>query len=194
MILLVVLWVLFFVSHSLLASNQMKAFAERTLGSYFRFYRLGYNLFSLIFLLGIIYILFYRHENVYVFTRSNSSMLIGFLLLLIGSWVMRKAFQNYDLGEFSGIKQLAEKIHKPEKLATGGMNAFVRNPLYFGIIIFVLGFFIYHPTWMDLATLVIIYAYLYIGTVLEEKKLEEVFGDEYRDYKKRTKMLIPYLL
>ena len=74
-----------------------------------------------------------------------------------------------------------------------GLNAYVRNPLYFGIIIFIFGYFIHQPTWMNFVSLIIIYAYLYIGTALEEKKLETVFGEEYRQYKKRVKMLIPFL-
>ena len=113
-------------------------------------------------------------------------MAAGVLIIIL-------AFRNYDLSEFTGIKQLAQKMHHPEKLIIKGINKYVRNPLSTGIIVFVLGYFLQQPTWMNLVSLFIIYSYIYIGTLLEEKKLEQVFGEEYRQYKKDVKMLIPFL-
>ena len=103
------------------------------------------------------------------------------------------SFKNYDLAEFTGIKQLAQKIHRPEKLVIKGLNAYVRNPLYFGIIVLALGYFLQQPTYMNLVSVFIIYVYLYIGTTLEEKKLEATFGNEYAEYKKQVKMLFTKL-
>lgn len=193
MILLVILWVLFFISHSYLAANKVKASAEKFLGDKFVYYRIAYNLLSLIFLSLILYILLFRHELDFVFQPTGFISFAGIVLMAAGILIMVLAFRNYDLGEFSGIKQLAQKIHHPEKLMIQGLNAYVRNPLYFGIIIFILGYFIHQPTWMNLVSLIIIDVYIYIGATLEEKKLEEVFGEEYRSYKRKVKMLIPFV-
>ena len=193
MLLLIILWILFFVSHSFLAANGVKAAAEKLLGGSFVFYRIAYNIFSLVFLALILFILFFRHQLNFVFQPGAFNSLLGFILMPVGVVVMILAFRNYDLGEFTGIKQLAQKIHHPEKLMIKGINKYVRNPLYTGIIVLVLGYFLQQPTWMNLVSLFIIYVYIYVGTTLEEKKLEEVFGDEYRSYKKEVKMLIPFL-
>jgi protein-S-isoprenylcysteine O-methyltransferase Ste14 len=193
MTLLIVLWVLFFVSHSVLASNRVKAAAEVFLGAGFMFYRLVYNIISLAFLAGILYILFYAHDLNFVFPSNHYTHFASAILAATGVVIMFLAFRNYDIGEFTGFRQLAQKIHHPERLSYDGLNAYVRNPLYTGIILFVLGYFINQPTWMNLVTLIIIYLYIYIGTKLEEKKLEEVYGAEYRQYKKRVKMLIPFI-
>lgn len=193
MIVLIVLWILFFISHSLLAADSIKAAAEKVLGNFYRFYRIGYNLFSAFFLSGIMYILLFNHELNYVYEFSKYSKQAGWFFLFMGVLIMIISFRNYDLAEFTGIKQLAQKIHRPEKLVIKGLNAYVRNPLYFGIIILALGYFLQQPTYMNLVSVLIIYAYLYIGTTLEEKKLEAAFGNEYTEYKKQVKMLLPYL-
>ena len=193
MVLLIILWVLFFVSHSVLAANGVKAAAEKMLGKGFIFYRIGYNVFSLLFLGLILFILIFKHEPDFVFAADTAVSVAGLILMAVGVIIMLLAFRNYDLGEFTGIKQLAQKIHHPEKLMVRGLNKYVRNPLYTGILVLVLGYFLRQPTWMNLVSMLIIYAYIYIGTVLEEKKLEQVFGDEYRAYKQQVKMLIPFV-
>jgi len=191
--LLITLWVLFFVSHSVLAANQVKAAAEKILGRGFIFYRIAYNIISLLFLTLILSVLLFRQQFDFVFGPSALSTYTGTALLALGLIIMILAFRNYDLGEFTGIKQLAQRIHHPEKLVVRGLNAYVRNQLYTGIIVFILGYFLWHPTWMNLVSLLIIYVYIYIGASLEEKKLAEVFGDEYKHYQQRVKMLIPFV-
>ena len=193
MITLVILWVLFFFSHSLLAANSTKAMAEKWLGNNFRFYRIAYNLLSLIFLVTILFWLRYRHEYDYVFAKTTWLLFTGYGLLIAGGFIIILAFKNYDLGTFSGLSQIAKKIHHPDKLMFTGLNAYVRNPLYFGTIVFFAGYFLQQPTWMNLVSTGIIYAYIYIGTKLEEQKLLEAFGEEYRVYKSRVKMLIPFV-
>jgi len=193
MLLLVILWVLFFFSHSLLAANGTKAIAEKRLGANFRFYRITYNLLSLFFLSTILFLLWFRHEYNYVLTKTGYLLFAGYGLMGAGGLIILLAFKNYDLGMFTGIKQIAQKIHQPDKLIIKGLNKYVRNPLYFGIIVFFAGYFLQQPTYMNLITLCIVYAYIYIGTKLEEKKLGDVFGEEYRSYKKSVKMLIPFV-
>ena len=193
MVVLIILWVLFFVSHSLLAADVVKLAAQQVLGNFYRFYRILYNVFSAVFLSGILYVLLVKHEFNYVYSFNHYSTQAGWFFIFMGVLIMFVSFKNYDLAEFTGIKQLAQKIHRPEKLVIKGLNAYVRNPLYFGIIVLALGYFLQQPTYMNLVSVLIIYVYLYIGTTLEEKKLEAAFGNEYTEYKKQVKMLLPYL-
>lgn len=193
MILLITLWFLFFVSHSLLAANSVKQLAERHLGSAFRFYRIAYNVLSILFLCGILYLMLFGAGSDMVFAPGRVSGVTSYVLMGAGMVIMVLAFRNYDLGEFTGIKQLAQHIHHPEKLMVSGLNRYVRNPLYTGVIIFIAGYFLYSPTWVNLVSLVMIYLYIYIGATLEERKLAQIFGEEYRAYQQRVKMLIPFI-
>jgi protein-S-isoprenylcysteine O-methyltransferase Ste14 len=193
MALLITLWFLFFVSHSLLAANGVKQRAEMYLGGAFRFYRIGYNLLSIIFLCGILYLMLLGDTSDSVFAPGRGSGIAGYVLMGAGLLIVILAFRNYDLWEFTGIKQLAQHIHHPEKLMVRGLNRYVRNPLYTGVIVFIAGYFLRSPNWVNLVSLVMIYLYIYIGATLEERKLAQVFGEEYRAYQQRVKMLIPFL-
>lgn len=193
MVLLVVSWMLFFVSHSLLAANHIKVIAQRMTGRYFVYYRICYNMLSLIFLAFILYLLAFKDDSPSLLQPNNIVTWLGGGTMLLGMLIMILAFKSYDLGEFTGIKQLSRQIHHPEKLVVKGLNAYVRNPLYTGIIVLVAGYFLLRPTSMNFVSLIIIYIYIYIGASLEEKKLEQVFGEEYKAYQSKVKMLLPFL-
>lgn len=194
MFLLITLWVLFFFSHSLLAANAVKRSAEKVMGSFYRFYRILYNLLSLLFLSAILYELYAERSFKLLFTVSSTLMVAAYVLMAAGLIIIVMAFGNYDLAEFAGISQLAKQLHHPDKLVVRGINRYVRNPLYTGIIVFVAGWFLLQPSYEYLVSMLIIYIYIYIGATLEERKLGEVFGNEYREYKSKVRMLIPFLL
>jgi protein-S-isoprenylcysteine O-methyltransferase Ste14 len=193
MVLLIILWVLFFFSHSLLAANAVKHAAEKVMGSFYRFYRILYNLLSLVFLTAVLYLLYAEQSVDLLFAVSSTLRTIAYVLMVAGLIIMLMAFSNYDLAEFAGISQLAKQLHHPDKLVIKGINRYVRNPLYTGIVVFIAGWFILQPNYEYLLSMVIIYIYIYIGATLEERKLEEVFGDEYREYKTKVRMLIPFI-
>lgn len=77
-------------------------------------------------------------------------------------------------------------------LVTSGLFSFVRNPIYFGLLIALAGINLANPrpfTWAVYGFLVLILA---IKISSEEKSLRAIYPD-YADYAKRTKRLIPYI-
>jgi protein-S-isoprenylcysteine O-methyltransferase Ste14 len=99
----------------------------------------------------------------------------------------------YNFGQFSGLAQIKEGtnnnlINKTGSLSTRGILGVVRHPFYAGI------FPLIWSNDLDITALItniILSVYVLIGTLLEEHKLIEEFGDTYRNYQQKVSMLFP---
>jgi len=82
---------------------------------------------------------------------------------------------------------------RTKKIVVTGPYHFTRNPMVFGVnsVYFAIAFFI-----NSLASLIFCLFFLFVMILYlkltEEKRLLKDFGDEYRDYKKRVSMIIPF--
>ena len=83
-------------------------------------------------------------------------------------------------------------LRENPELVTGGPYAFVRHPIYTGIIFAMLGTALtFGPWWF--AVLAIAFGYFLISTRQEEKDMLQHFPDAYPAYRARTKRLIPFI-
>jgi len=188
---LIAAWIVYFVIHSLLASDRVKQYILRINPVASTFYRLVYNLIALVLLVPVA--LAYRHANeAFLYGLDWWHQVIGMTLSLFGLYILVVGFKNYNPDEFLGTYQLkTRRPFHPEKLVVDGWNGIVRHPLYLGGLLFGWGLLVIWPTSSLLITNVLVSGYLIIGTMLEEKKLIREFGEEYRAYQKTTSMLIP---
>jgi protein-S-isoprenylcysteine O-methyltransferase Ste14 len=90
----------------------------------------------------------------------------------------------------SGISVFYEEQPAGE-LELGGMNRYVRHPLYFGTLLLIWSLFFIYPFVKNLLACLVITLYTVWGAILEEKKLSAQFGDKYILYKRSVPMLIP---
>ena len=105
---------------------------------------------------------------------------VGFLLLI---WA------NYALLVIGKISlRDREPMQKPEYLVLEGPYRFSRNPLYLGALFALVGFVIVWSS-IVIAFLTILVYIIFRNRFIkrEEIILEEEFGDEYRDFKKRVR-------
>ena len=125
------------------------------------------------------------------FPRFNSSwwsLALSIPLLLLG-WLLG----GWSVVAFFRTGGTPVPFNPPPRLITTGLYAYVRNPMFLGGFLFLLGLgvllgslsltFIFTP--------VLIVLYVFYVKAVEEKEMEKKFGQEYLEYKKRVPMFIP---
>jgi len=196
MVVFILLLVFFYASHSWLASLGVKQFISELSPRIFSFYRFFYTLFSVIVWSVITWWFIYGHEYNFLFPQSPGLTYTGYILATVGLLIISLSIIKYGFMEFSGLNSFTKKQNSKNpnpELNTGGMNAFVRHPIYSGILLALIGLLLCLPTQMTVAGILVSLLYVEIGIRLEEKKLETEFEGSYNEYKKRVKKIIPWL-
>ncbi|HKP33047.1 MAG TPA: isoprenylcysteine carboxylmethyltransferase family protein [Chitinophagaceae bacterium] len=188
-IILALFWITYCLIHSVLAAVSVKNYFERVLVNSFKYYRLAYNLIAFITLIPIIIFQFWMRQ-VFVFNPTIITTVIGFVLSISGAFIMIMMIWKYFL-QMIGIKL---KMEKPVvKLEVSGLHKYVRHPLYLGTFMFIWGLFFIFPWWSGLIACAIITIYTLIAIKYEEEKLILEFGEDYKAYKSRVPMILPFL-
>lgn len=179
------------VIHSILASHFFKDMVRGMVGKQgMRFYRFGYNVFSVVSFAPILYLMLILPDQLlyqvpvpwkYIMFAGQG---LAVALLLI-------ALLQTDTLSFIGLKQFFVEEEEAGQLVTRGLYRVVRHPLY----TFSLLFLWLTPT-MSVNSLTLYLGatlYILVGAYFEERKLLRDFGAAYADYKRKTPMLIPGL-
>lgn len=115
---------------------------------------------------------------------ATISVVFSVLGIALAMWARAHLGRNWGMPMTS--KQRAE-------LVVSGPYRWIRNPIYTGVMLALVGsMFISGTEWFVLALFFIIY-YVY-SAKQEEKILLKEFPDSYRAYRRRTKMLIPFII
>jgi len=196
--LIVLLFSSFAASHTFLATRKFKIQLADKIGNKIAFYRLFYNISSLIFFV-VVYELSPK-PDVIVYDLHYPFDIITFALQVLSFIGLIWAVMPVNLKEFIGISQIErylsgkyKQVDLDERTTFKKEGAFklVRHPIY----LFTILFLTFRPT-MDLfylTMLVCIAVYFYAGSIYEERKLEEIFGDEYREYQKNVPRIVPWI-
>ncbi len=112
---------------------------------------------------------------------------LGWVIVFTSTFLINH-FELFGLHQV--VNNLAGRDMPAPTFRTPLYYKFVRHPLYLGFIIA----FWAAPT-MSVGHLLfaaVTTAYIFFGILLEERDLIDLFGDEYRNYRRRVSMLVPW--
>ncbi len=186
---LALLWACYYGVHSLLATGRVKAAVARRWPGAPRFYRLGYNQLSVWGFLAA----WHWQESLSAPALPRPPWLAagGVVLGAVGLGLAVAALRGYDLGEFAGWKYVRRAGLPTGALRTFGLNAWVRHPLYLGVLMLVAGAWLVAPTWPRAVFGLVTWAYVLVGLRWEERRLSAAFGPAYGAYRRGVPALWP---
>jgi protein-S-isoprenylcysteine O-methyltransferase Ste14 len=129
----------------------------------------------------------WRIDNPDIAVSIATLSLVGWVIVLTSTFLINHF-------ELFGLHQVANNLIGSEmptpRFRTPMYYKFVRHPIYLGFIIA----FWAAPTMTvgHLLFAAVTTAYIFVGILLEERDLIDMFGDDYRQYKKRVSMLLPW--
>jgi protein-S-isoprenylcysteine O-methyltransferase Ste14 len=112
---------------------------------------------------------------------------IGIVLLAIGGIIILFAVFNFGQVITPNPIPLDEN-----KLRTGGLYKYVRHPMYFSVLILLIGVVFYFGAVLSLVWIAAAFMFLSRKSNFEERFLVKKFP-EYSSYRTRTKKLIPFI-
>ncbi len=168
--------------HSGLASHRVKRVIQQW-GTFYRAYRLLYNLFAIVTFLPILWLMVFLPDRVLYILRGPWMFLalfgqgVSLLMVVI-------ALLQTDIWQFLGLRP-----DRPARLVREGFYRFMRHPLYtFGLLFLWLS---PRMTFNQLLLSIGSTVYILIGAYLEERKLIQEFGSAYVEYRSQTPMFFP---
>lgn len=123
------------------------------------------------------------------FWENPGVVYFGFLLLINGGIITtigRTQLEKFASGRL--------EIQEDHQLIDSGIFAYIRNPIYLGSLLMIIGLQLIYRSMIVLVIVVIFYFLLFRGRIIEEERiLQAEFGEIFTNYRKRTKRLIPFL-
>jgi len=126
--------------------------------------------------------------------RTGPQIQTGFLayaafpLWVIGTTVLVWCFWDFLVKG----KGTPAPIDPPKELVVSGLYKYVRNPMYVGILLVILGHFLWFGYWNLLIYAAVVFTTFSTFVIFyEEPTLKRNFGAAYEDYRKRVPRWIP---
>jgi len=141
----------------------------------------GIIIFIVMLLIVLFPTIFFRKEL--VGPLDEAMEVLGITFILLGQ-IIRVSARGYK----------SEHSQLGQALIQGGPYAFVRNPMYLGILLIGLGIVLIFFKWWVVAAFLLVFIIRYLLLIFkEEKKLSALFSVEYKEYQQAVPRILPSL-
>jgi protein-S-isoprenylcysteine O-methyltransferase Ste14 len=115
---------------------------------------------------------------------------LGIALMLAGI-----ALRQWSIRVLGRFFSTTVQVTSDQRIVTSGPYSVIRHPAYSGALLTLLGLGLSAKTWAGTLVILALFGLVYGYRIsIEENLLKAEFGQEYADYAKKTKRLIPFLL
>jgi protein-S-isoprenylcysteine O-methyltransferase Ste14 len=145
-----------------------------------------------VFVLAVLSFHFLKVQNYSFENRiaSNNVVVLSVVFIIFVSGLLLAIWARAHLGKNWGTPMTQKQ--NPE-LVTSGPYRYIRHPIYTGVLAAMLATAVVSSTfWLMIFALAVIY-FVY-SAIAEEKIMMGLFPNDYPAYKRKTKMLIPFVI
>jgi protein-S-isoprenylcysteine O-methyltransferase Ste14 len=118
--------------------------------------------------------------------------ILAVLLFSTGLWIYSKSGKQFSLAQLGGLPEVLPN-HRQQQLVRSGIRSRVRHPVYLGHLCEMLA-------WSLGTGLAVCYTLTGFAVVtgaimirLEDRELEQRFGEPYRDYRRKVSSILPWI-
>jgi protein-S-isoprenylcysteine O-methyltransferase Ste14 len=118
-------------------------------------------------------------------------------MLQILSWALFLVsvyYAVYGIYIYLKIGKPGPNFEETSKLVTTGLYKYIRHPMYAALLFLGTGMFLKDVNLVSAMITVVMAVAVYLTCKVEEKEMIKRFGNEYRNYMKKTRLWIPFLI
>jgi len=117
-------------------------------------------------------------------------LIISGYLVIAGVMLMKRIGKPQKIRDEKTLYQ----FERTTELIDTGIFRYIRHPLYSSLLFLTWGTFLKNPTSPLFVVAILSSVFLYLTAIFDEKECIAFFGDKYKEYMKRSKMFMPFII